>query len=344
VVSLSGLDFAWRSHAIAAWWDLLAAHAFGNFRTLLEAVTLNPAMGYWLNTKGNQRENAATGRQPDENYAREVMQLMTIGLTALNADGTEQRDGQGNKRDSYTQDEVTNLARVFTGYDFDTSRGTTSVNGRNIPSTESVRLPMALNANRHSTLAASFLGTTIPANTPGAAALRTALDTLFNHPNVGPFFARQMIQRLVTSNPSPGYVARVAAAFANNGAGVRGDLGVVFGAVLLDDEARGPQGLASPSFAGASANSPTPPTSWARARCARPRCSTSSGRVTCRLPPRSRRSSRWRRSSRSSTKAAWAATSTTCRTCCATACPRTCSRPTPRSWRRRMTRGRWWRA
>lgn len=249
VVSLAGLDFTWRSHAIAAWWDLLAANAFGNFRTLLEAVTLSPAMGYYLNTKGNQRENASTGRQPDENYAREVMQLMTIGLVQLNADGTERRDAQGLRIDSYTQSDVTNLARVFTGWDFDQSQNQPAdVNGRKVPSTTYTRLPMALNASRHSTLAASFLGTTIPANTPGQTALRMAMDTLFNHPNVGPFFARQMIQRLVTSNPSPAYVGRVAAVFNNNGAGARGDLGAVFGAILLDDEARSPQGLGQPAF------------------------------------------------------------------------------------------------
>jgi len=107
---------------------------------------------------------------------------------------------------------------------------------------------MAFNANRHSNLAASFLGATVPANTPGAQALKIALDTLANHPNVGPFFGRQMIQRLVTGNPSPAYVARVAAAFDNNGAGVRGDLRAVFAAVLLDDEARGAAGLTQPGF------------------------------------------------------------------------------------------------
>ncbi|MEO7548170.1 MAG: DUF1800 family protein [Ramlibacter sp.] len=249
VVSLSGLDFSWRSHAIAAWWDLLAANAFGNFRVLLEGVTLNAAMGYWLNTKGNQKENTASGRQPDENYAREVMQLMTIGLAQLNPDGTEKLDGAGAKLDSYTQSDVSNLARVFTGYDFNQSQNQpVTVEGRTIPSTTFARLPMTLTENRHSTLAATFLGTTIAANTPGAAALRTGLDTLANHPNVGPFFGRQMIQRLVTSNPSPAYVARVAAAFNNNGSGVRGDLGAVFAAILLDDEARGPQGLSQPAW------------------------------------------------------------------------------------------------
>ena len=251
VVSLSGLDFAWRSHAIAAWWDLLAAHAFGNFRQLLEAVTLNPAMGYYLNTKGNLKEDPAKGRLPDENYAREVMQLFSIGLYQLNLDGTPKTDAQGNRIESYSQADVTNLARVFTGYDVDLSQNVNTfdaVLNRNIPNTTPARLPMVLNASRHSTLAATFLGVTIPANTPGAAALATALDTLANHPNVGPFFGRQMIQRLVTSNPSPAYVARVAAAFNNNGAGVRGDLKAVWSAILLDDEARSPAGLTQASF------------------------------------------------------------------------------------------------
>lgn len=249
VVSHAGFEFKWRSYAAAAWWDLLSANAFGNFRTLLEAVSLSPAMGYWLNTKGNQKENERTGRQPDENYAREVMQLMTIGLVQLNPDGTEKRDAQGNKLDTYTLSDVTNLARVFTGYDFDNSQNApVVVDGSTIPSNHFARLPMAFTASRHSTLAATFLGTTIPADTPGPAALKTALDTLFNHPNVGPFFGKQMIQRLVTSNPSPAYVRRVAAAFDNNGAGQRGDIGAVVAAVLLDDEARNPQNALQPTF------------------------------------------------------------------------------------------------
>ncbi|MBI2768299.1 MAG: DUF1800 domain-containing protein [Burkholderiales bacterium] len=241
VVSLSALDITWRSHAIASWWDTLAAGAFGNFRALLEAVSLHPAMGYYLNTRGNQKENPATGRVPDENFAREIMQLMSIGLAQLNADGTPRLDAAGAPLESYTQADVTNLARVFTGYDFDQSQNVpTVVGGRTISGTAYVRLPMVLNATRHSTLAVSFLGTDIAANTPGAAALKAALDALFAHPNVGPFFGRQMIQRLVTSNPTPAYVARVAAAFDNNGRGVRGDLAAVFAAVLLDDEARSP--------------------------------------------------------------------------------------------------------
>lgn len=253
VVSLAGLDFSWRSHAMAHYWDTLAAHALGNYRDLLEAVTLNPAMGYYLNTKGNKKENSS-GRQPDENYAREVMQLFSIGLYRLNPDGSVQTDGAGNKIDSYGASDVSNLARVFTGYDLDQSQNVNTVipqtggGTRTVGNTAFARLPMVLTASNHSTLAATFLGATIPANTPGAAALRTALDTLFNHPNTAPFFCRQMIQRLVTSNPSPAYVARVAAVFNNNGAGVRGDLAFVFAAILRDDEARAPTGLMQAEF------------------------------------------------------------------------------------------------
>ena len=253
VVSLSGIDAAWRSHIIAHYWDTLATHALGNYRDLLEAITLNVAMGYFLNTRGNRKEDS-TGRQPDENYAREVMQLFTIGVHQLNPDGTAKTDAAGKKLDTYTASDVSNLARVFTGYDIDQSQNVVTVipqtggGTRNVGNTAFARKPMVLTANNHSTLAANFLGTSIAAGTAGAVALKTALDALFKHPNTAPFFSRQMIQRLVTSNPSPGYVARVAAVFANNGAGVRGDLARVFGAVLLDEEARNAAGLSQPEF------------------------------------------------------------------------------------------------
>ncbi len=256
VVSLQAAEYQWRSHAIAHYWDTLVKNAFGNYRQLLEDITLNPAMGWFLNTKGNQKENTATGRVPDENYGREVMQLFTIGLVQLNPDGTEKTGANGARLETYTQDDVTNIARVFTGYDFDTSDGVRvqvlkdagGVEPYTIESRDFARKPMKFDATRHSTLAATFLGTTIPANTAGPAALKTALDTLFNHPNTAPFFARQMIQRLVTSNPSPAYVARVSAAFTNNGAGVRGDLKAVWTAILLDDEARNPARAVDPAY------------------------------------------------------------------------------------------------
>lgn len=248
VVSLASLDFEFRSHGAAQYWDLLNQGAQGNFRKLLEDITLNPAMGAFLNMRGSQKEDSQ-GRQPDENFAREVMQLFSIGLYQLNLDGTEKRAADGSKLPSYTLADVTNLAQVFTGWDFDTSQDSrVNIDGRDIGNTTPATRRMVLNASHHSTLAATFLGTTIAANTDGTAALRTALDTLFNHPNVGPFFGRQMIQRLVTSNPGPAYVARVAAVFDNNGAGVRGDMKSVFAAILLDDEARGPAGLANTTF------------------------------------------------------------------------------------------------
>ena len=252
VVSLSGLDFSWRSHAIAHYWDTLNTHAFGNYRELLGAITLNVAMGYYLNTRGNKKADGK-GSQPDENFAREVMQLFTIGLVELNPDGTPRLSG-GNKIDSYSASDVSNLAQVLTGYDLDMSQNVNTViaqsggGTRSIPNTAFTHRPMVQVGNNHSTLASTFLGTTVAANTPATQALNQALDQLFNHSNTAPFVCKQLIQRLVTSNPSPAYVQRVASVFANNGAGVRGSLAHVMAAILLDDEARGPGGLSDPQF------------------------------------------------------------------------------------------------
>ena len=242
VVSLSPIDGFYPPYVIGAYWDLLCANAYGNFRTLLEKLTLNAGMGFYLNTKGNLKEDS-NGRQPDENYAREIMQLFTIGLYELNADGSPRLDANNQPIETYGQSDITNLARVFTGYDWDyLANGGTFTNvawhDYDVPNTRFATNPMWFNANNHSSLAVTFLGTTIPANTPGPEALRIALDRLFNHANTGPFFARQMIQRLVTSNPSAAYVGRVSAAFANNGSGVRGDLKAVWTAILTDTEAR----------------------------------------------------------------------------------------------------------
>jgi uncharacterized protein (DUF1800 family) len=243
VVSGNEIESSWTDHMMAQYWDTLVAGVTGNFRSLLEAISLNPAMGYYLNTKGNQKENNR-GRQPDENYAREVMQLMTIGLYQLDAKGNVKTGADGSRLDSYTQDDVTNLARVFTGYDLNVAAGEENAGESNLWTTR----PMALFAARHSTLPANFLGASVPAGMEGSAALKIALDTLHNHPNVGPFIGKQLIQRLVTSNPSPDYVGRVAAVFENNGAGVRGDMRSVFAAVLLDNEARSPAGLGDGNF------------------------------------------------------------------------------------------------
>ena len=233
VVSLNGnLGFRWPGFAFAHYMDLLEDNAFVTFRDLLEAVTLSPAMGGYLNMRGNKKENPNTGRRPDENYAREVMQLFTIGLYELNADGTPKLDANGNPIETYTQDDVSQLARVFTGWDLDTTNQYTD-------GPEMARRPMIHNAANFSTGDKYVLGVKIPAAADGPTALATALDVLAAHPNVGPFIGRQLIQRLVCSNPSPAYVARVSAVFADNGSGVRGDLHAVVRAILLDDEARG---------------------------------------------------------------------------------------------------------
>ena len=232
VVSANGIEGQSPAFSVAAYWDLLNAHAFGNYRSLLEAITLNPAMGMYLSTLGNQKEDPASGRMPDENYAREIMQLFSIGLYQLNQDGTVKYSGS-TPAETYRQDDVTNLARIFTGYERDTTGATEITNPL------AYRNPMIVKtASKHSNLEATFLGATVPSGADPKARLKAALDIIFNHPNVGPFIGRQLIQRLVTSNPSPAYIKRVAAAFDNNGSGVRGDLRAVVSAVLLDPEAR----------------------------------------------------------------------------------------------------------
>ena len=239
VVSVSSLEGDTPSFAMAAYWDLLNRNVFGTYRQLLQEMTLNPAMGAYLNTRGNQKENPATGRLPDENYAREVMQLFSIGLYQLNTDGTPRG---GTPTESYGPSDVSNLARIFTGYDRDPTGHLAAV----YP--VAYRNPMVATASRHSNLEARFLGATVPAGADPATRLTQALDIIANHPNVGPFIGRQLIQRLVTSNPSAAYVGRVAAVFNNNGAGVRGDLRAVTKAVLLDPEARRDPGVAPPNW------------------------------------------------------------------------------------------------
>ena len=261
VVSLNPISITWRSSAIAAYWDILNDHAFGNFRDLLEAITLNPAMGVFLNTQGNRKADPNSGRVADENYGREVMQLFSIGLVELNLDGTPRLGSGGQPIETYTNDDVTGIAKAFTGYDYDyTGVGTTVAtdgSGRNIQDPLYARQPMTADPAKwrspratgyHSDEAKSFLGTSIPAQTGAVQTLKLTLDALFQHPNVGPFFAQQMIQRLVTSNPAPAYVERVARVFNNNGSGVRGDLRAVFKAVLMDDEALADAGLNDQRF------------------------------------------------------------------------------------------------
>ena len=254
VIAVEGISGRWPAFGAAYYLDLLEANAFGNFRNLLEAVTLSPAMGNYLSMRGSRKADTS-GRQPDENYAREVMQLFTIGLVELNADGTPQLAG-GATVDSYGQPDVTGLARVFTGWDYSTAAIDTPV---------SVVTPLVNIASRHEAGAKSFLGTTVAAGTSAAESLRIALDTLFNHPNTGSFISRQLIQRFITSNPSAAYVGRVAAAFANNGSGVRGDLQAVLRALLSDAEARDVSAARTVAGAGKLREPVLRFTQWARA-------------------------------------------------------------------------------
>jgi uncharacterized protein (DUF1800 family) len=235
VVSIAGFaDF--RSHfMLAHFQDVLERHALGNFRNLLQDVTLSPAMGMYLNMHGNTK--AQGERQPDENYAREVMQLFTIGLDQLNPDGSVVMDSLGEPVPAYTEEDIKGLAAVFTGWRT-SSYSSTPIPGLGNYVTPAVR-SMGFTAANHTTAAKTFLGVTIPANTSGPNSLKVALDTLFNHPNTGPFIAIRLIQRLVTSNPVPAYVERVARIFADNGEGIRGDLAAVVKAIVLDPEARG---------------------------------------------------------------------------------------------------------
>ena len=225
---------------LGSYYDMLGRNAFGNYRTLLQDVALHPMMGVYLTHMANQKEDLTTGRSPVENFAREVMQLMSIGVFELNNDGTQKLDSSGNPIPTYTAADISNLAKVFTGFSWYAATPTNSTFGGGGRNDASFVTPMIAYPNFHSISEKRFLGTVIPATTTPdpMGDLRIALDAIFNHPNVGPFIGKQMIQRLVTSNPSPAYVNRVANVFNNNGSGVRGDMAAVVRAVLLDSEAR----------------------------------------------------------------------------------------------------------
>ncbi|MFM8445306.1 MAG: DUF1800 family protein [Methylococcus sp.] len=226
-------------NALAVYYDALLRNAFGNFRDILERVTLSPSMGRYLSMLGNQKPDTDLGIRADENYAREVMQLFTLGLVKLDAQGQPLLEN-GQPLPTYTQPDVEGLARVFTGWSWGDSQF--------FSDGDDWRIEMRPFADYHDRNAKTILdGVRIPARGSAASDLKKALDTLFNHPNVGPFIGRQLIQRLVTSNPSPAYVGRVAARFNDNGQGVRGDMEAVIEAILLDDEAR-PGTAVNPNF------------------------------------------------------------------------------------------------
>src|SRR6266436_627453 len=246
----------------ASYLQTIDRNSFGNFRNMLYDITLNPGMGEYLNMRGNSVVNRVNPT-PNENYAREIMQLFSIGVDTLNQNGTPVLDAQGNRVPSYDQTTIANLARVFTGWDLGPNK-TTTINGVPVTGIANYLDPMVPNGNvnRYDIAQKKLLAdinhsspVVVPAcgnctgnssavnlaNTQAYAisSLNTAIDNLFNHPNTGPYVCTQLIHQLVTSNPSPAYVGRCASAFANNGSGVRGDMKAVITAILLDIEARG---------------------------------------------------------------------------------------------------------
>ena len=227
-----------RSSWMTPYVQVFDRNAFGNFRQLLYDITVNPAMGEYLNMRGNTKTNV------NENYAREILQLFSVGLNLLNQDGTVQTDGDGNPIPTYSQEAITNFARVFTGW---------NLAAQIAPGILNYRDPMIVaNENNHDTNPKTLLdypnavNRDLPGGQDALTELNEALDNIFNHPNIGPFIGKLLIQKLVTSNPSPDYVSRVAAAFGDDGTGTRGNMQAVISAILLDPEARtDPSGNAS---------------------------------------------------------------------------------------------------
>lgn len=221
-----------KARALAHYHDLLYYHGLGNFRSLLERVTLNPAMGRYLDMLGNKKPNAATGYIPNENFAREILQLFSIGLNRLHPDGSLVLDARGAPIPTYGQDNVVGFAHTFTGWNYGPNGSANLISPMVPKPADHEGGPKLLLENAYSTGAAT------PTAASCDAELRNALDVIFQHPNTGPFIARRLIQRLVTANPSPGYLHRVSSVFDDNGSGVRGDMKAVARAILLDPEAR----------------------------------------------------------------------------------------------------------
>ncbi len=222
--------------AVVPYQDLLLKDAFVNYRQLMNDVTLSAAMGQYLNMANNAMGDPTTGAQANQNYARELMQLFTLGTNLLNPDGTVQLDGHGLPLPTYIQSNISEFARVYTGWTYAPDPGN-PVTWNAGPTFNG--LPMVSIASEHDSGSKQLLlGAVSPAGVSPQQDLNNALDNIFNHPNIGPFVATQLIQHLVKSNPSPTYVSRVAAAFNSNSNGVRGDMVATITAILLDPEAR----------------------------------------------------------------------------------------------------------
>lgn len=247
VISHTNTDLASYGDGLAIYYDMLLDHSFGNYRDLLKDVTYSPMMGFYLSHLNNPKSNPANNTRPDENYAREIMQLFSIGLYELNLDGTRKTDANGDFIPTYGQYEVREFAKIFTGLGVGGSLPAGIPNEWNngmirfgkIINESDMTVPMVMYDEEHEPGTKNLLnGYVVPAGQTGVDDIEDAIDNLFNHPNVGPFIAYRLIQRLVKSNPSPAYVQRVAATFNDNGLGVRGDMAAVAKAILMDVEAR----------------------------------------------------------------------------------------------------------
>ncbi|MFN7923313.1 MAG: DUF1800 family protein [Bryobacteraceae bacterium] len=222
--------------AITSYLNLLSTLAFDNIYVVLKQITLHPAMGEYLDMVNNDRARPGSESQPNENYARELMQLFSIGLVQLNPDGTTKLDAAGNPIPTYTEADVKSVTRALTGWTYPRESGATR--GHNPPFYSGFMT--AVEANHDTSAKVLPGGAEIPAGQTAQQDLDAVIDFLYGHPNLAPFLSRQLIQQLVTSNPSPAYVARVSAVFEDNGEGVKGDLKAVIRAILLDSEAIDP--------------------------------------------------------------------------------------------------------
>lgn len=245
-------DLSNHGPGLADYYDLLLKNAFGNYEDLLLDVSLHPTMGYYLSHLNNPREIAEENIHPDENYAREIMQLFSIGLYELNPDGSRMTDTMGNWIPTYDQQDIKELAKVFTGLGVGDVMENEFIDepffGLDIYLAD-MAVPMIMYEDWHQQGTKTMLnGYVIPDGQEGLKDIQDAVHQLYMHPNVGPFLSKQLIQRLVTSNPSPGYIARVSAVFADNGNGERGDLGAVIKAILMDSEARSCEALQDVTF------------------------------------------------------------------------------------------------
>ena len=233
---------------MADYYDLLYKHAFGNFRDLLYDISLHPMMGFYLSHINNPKSDVANNIHPDENYAREIMQLFSIGLFELNIDGTNKLDNNGDLIPTYNNDDIKEFAKIFTGFapagywwpweNYSAWPTEWGNEFNNTPATTVTWEPMILFDNWHEPGEKHLLnGQVVPSGQTTLEDINDAIDNLFNHPNVGPFIGKLLIQRLVKSNPTPAYVSRVANKFNNNGNGIRGDMKAVVRAILTDAEA-----------------------------------------------------------------------------------------------------------